>query len=776
MKEKLFGLGVFWFCILLGVMGTTEGILSCLSLDYQPQKLYLGVALFSLAWTLLLYSDLFGKIAPAFLSLPFLVVLSFAWNRKLLFGGLMAVGSQVLKEVNQVFQTRFIWRLDGSDYSPEAVTAAMLLIMAWYAWLLAWAMLSQSSGWKVFFLCSLPFVGALLLNQLLPVRAILLLILCCVGTVSAFGDNDHISSDFRWKSCLSMMVLVLAASAAARLVVFPFMERHSQEMIKANAKVRDFAEKTFWTKLWGGQTLLVDSMGTLNREDEIEYTGTTALEITLEHAPPETIYLKGYVGADYTGENWEANDTADLERYWKDHGWEIPKELQQDVFQLSYQAAEEIDRKSERMGNDWMYVKVAAAPNHFLYLPYAAHADIPLEFEGEGSVLAEGETQWQVPYYSRARYCYMGESALSEDLYWQTLEQQYESYVYDRYRDYPAKKLPRLFEVCSQQQFDSVQEMAAYVEQYLAQMAVYDLKAGACPEGKDFTEYFLYENKKGYCVHFATAATLMFRMMGVPARYVTGYVAFMGDFVESKDYYVTEVPDDHAHAWTEIYVSPYGWIPVDATPPGDRTQDVERRIPDRTVFEAPQVIPEETQQEEAKKDDGGQDTSSGLEENTEHKTKSPSEESKASDPEMPSGLGKVSGGVLLLLAVVTVWISAGRLRRVKKAGQRADEVILDIFDSTRQALKLAGFPKGISPSSMEFQEEILKKCDKISREDFNAFMELVMFAMFADSSQKKLKRQDVQEARRMYRKICHGLEEQMPLLKKLYFRVSRARY
>ena len=52
----------------------------------------------------------------------------------------------------------------------------------------------------------------------------------------------------------------------------------------------------------------------------------------------------------------------------------------------------------------------------------------------------------------------------------------------------------------------------------------YNLQVGRSPVNAEFTEYFVFERKEGYCVHFATAAALMFRMYGVPSRYATGYI------------------------------------------------------------------------------------------------------------------------------------------------------------------------------------------------------------------------------------------------------------
>ena len=56
----------------------------------------------------------------------------------------------------------------------------------------------------------------------------------------------------------------------------------------------------------------------------------------------------------------------------------------------------------------------------------------------------------------------------------------------------------------------------------LWELAVYDTEPGATPAGKDFVEYFLFENRKGFCVHFASAGTLLFRLAGKEARYAEG--------------------------------------------------------------------------------------------------------------------------------------------------------------------------------------------------------------------------------------------------------------
>ncbi len=82
---------------------------------------------------------------------------------------------------------------------------------------------------------------------------------------------------------------------------------------------------------------------------------------------------------------------------------------------------------------------------------------------------------------------------------------------------------------------------------------------------RDPVAEFVFDKKKGYCEYFATATTLLLRLSGVPARYVTGYA--VRSFQRSGSFYL--VRDADAHAWSEAWLPGRGWVEVDATPAGD---------------------------------------------------------------------------------------------------------------------------------------------------------------------------------------------------------------
>ncbi len=92
----------------------------------------------------------------------------------------------------------------------------------------------------------------------------------------------------------------------------------------------------------------------------------------------------------------------------------------------------------------------------------------------------------------------------------------------------------------------------------------YSLETEASPEGVDPVVNFLDATKKGHCELFASAATLLLRSQGIPARYVCGIVC--EETHPSGGYFIARV--GNAHAWCEAYLRDQGrWTVVEATPP-----------------------------------------------------------------------------------------------------------------------------------------------------------------------------------------------------------------
>lgn len=132
------------------------------------------------------------------------------------------------------------------------------------------------------------------------------------------------------------------------------------------------------------------------------------------------------------------------------------------------------------------------------------------------------------------------------------------------------------------------------IEKEFHQNFVYSLNPGITPDSDDFVGSFLNDSKKGFCAHFATSAALILRTLGVPARYVEGYVLTadelytatpvkgdLSQYIDSsmvEDYssiYTVEITDEKAHAWVEYYDPIFGWKVFEAT-----TASFDSNVPD----------------------------------------------------------------------------------------------------------------------------------------------------------------------------------------------------
>lgn len=251
-----------------------------------------------------------------------------------------------------------------------------------------------------------------------------------------------------------------------------------------------------------------------------------------------------------------------------------------------------VGQEYEYRANRWK-----GAENYYLITEFFARLayDKGEKSSGRGIAKVENvaaESGVYLPYYSldREKMLYTGRS------------QEYEYYISGNHFagqevspeyigdwiDVPDESIRVLDAFCKEADLSGepeeiVQKLAAYYQKEIP----YTYQPGVTPYGQDFVDYFLEKNRRGYCAHFASAATLLFRYMGIPARYVEGYAIDPEDIGEEgeilhdakvEDYYdgymeleetgvvKVNITDANAHAWVEIYQDGKGWQVVDITP------------------------------------------------------------------------------------------------------------------------------------------------------------------------------------------------------------------
>lgn len=174
-------------------------------------------------------------------------------------------------------------------------------------------------------------------------------------------------------------------------------------------------------------------------------------------------------------------------------------------------------------------------------------------------------------------------------------EANYSEYVKDMYLEVPEEAEDAIKAFCDKYELTKdTPNIEERIAQIFSEDYEYTLMPGVTPSNKEFVSYFLGTQKKGYCVYFATATTLILRYLGIPARYATGYVLWTGDYGSGQEYtgdgvwnediewvdnqsedeklYTFELTDAEAHAWVEEYVDGFGWVTVETTPSSEEEE------------------------------------------------------------------------------------------------------------------------------------------------------------------------------------------------------------
>ena len=141
------------------------------------------------------------------------------------------------------------------------------------------------------------------------------------------------------------------------------------------------------------------------------------------------------------------------------------------------------------------------------------------------------------------------------------VEKKYREYVHANYsgvRESTAEYL-RTFIADNKLKADDP-AIVSKVASVIRKAAKYDMKYDtALDDTGDVAVSFLRDYKTGVCRHYATAATLVYRMLGFPARYTVGILA---DTEAGEE---VLVKGDRGHAWVEVYIDGIGWVNVEVT-------------------------------------------------------------------------------------------------------------------------------------------------------------------------------------------------------------------
>lgn len=157
----------------------------------------------------------------------------------------------------------------------------------------------------------------------------------------------------------------------------------------------------------------------------------------------------------------------------------------------------------------------------------------------------------------------------------------YPSWIADRYLQLPQTLPDEVRTLANQVVADAGAvtpwEKTMAIKRFLQQQ-VYSLEIEGPGPRDDGVHYFLFKTinepcpsefptcdqskRKGYSQYYGSAATVMLRSVGVPARMIAGWSA--GEYVPDQGQFL--IRDRNRHGWTQIFAPPYGWIDIEVTP------------------------------------------------------------------------------------------------------------------------------------------------------------------------------------------------------------------
>ncbi len=316
-----------------------------------------------------------------------------------------------------------------------------------------------------------------------------------------------------------------------------------------------------------GINVITDEVDLLSKSD-LHFDGRPVLHLDIGAAAvPDDYYLRGIVRSEYTGHGW-AIPTGSYRAHHK-----LFRRLTKD--NRMPQTIFHSDHVDELRTSEGKFPVVhcdieALQDERVNYLPYQSIYDIGTKYRYDIETELNSTQDYGFWIMNNAKIDWNRFSAYEAPSS-NELVSEYEDFVGEQYLQLPENdSVAALQEQVMPDMPDDTLPLVDRLDQirdYIWARAEYTMQPGMQPPDRDFVDYFLNESHKGYCAHYASAAVLLCRMCGIPARYCQGYVLTLNDFANGKsdgDYSI-DLPDYQAHAWAEIYVKGYGWIPYEFT-------------------------------------------------------------------------------------------------------------------------------------------------------------------------------------------------------------------
>lgn len=334
-------------------------------------------------------------------------------------------------------------------------------------------------------------------------------------------------------------------------------------------------------------------------------------------------------------------------------------------------------------------------------------------------------------------------------------------------------------------------KLVTYIRQHMS----YTTAPKKFTEGEDPVNSAMYDVHEGYCVHFASAAAVGFRILGISTVYNTGYVVPSSAWIKQSDgTYRAVVLDKYSHAWIEAYSEDDGdWVIVDATPLGDRADTLGiAKEPDYSGDNTADNSSDDTEEPETSEEtsspdvttEATTDSTTQMSENAEVTTETDGDSSNGTGEngnqvDVPNdGSGDAQSGspgdagdglselvqnrvfrtVVVVLAVILIlWgavifrrrtIVARRRRRL--VGRNRISAIYEMSTAMYDMMVFSGAIENVSENDTEYADTVTESCSFINGDEFTEFIKWVQAAVYGRVEPDD---RQIAAARKLYTKV-----------------------
>lgn len=618
--------------IFLGTFGTIAGLLSAFNMEYDIVKLAVALLITSVGFALLYAHKALFYPGYIFTMLGFTIMLVkyYAYANS----GYQAAINTIYSDYSDFFNllsVREAQEIITNRYDTITVAA---IFMGIFIALLLNVTISGYMNLPETILVTFPFLEIAYYIGKKPNFFYIWMVLICyifVGIMQASKHGRSIVTGIKKRDFMRnsfgkkhfyihqagthyLLTVTGISTVIAILIILISLPVYSVEINKtANNKIRKTTDeyvKTFVQTGFYGLFSRYNSTGGLSRGrlggvGAVRPDFETDLEVTFVPYSTDTIYLKSYIGNTYVGSQWFDTCYPDPVSKYLDSAGAFYYDTD------SLNTVENIHFDGSNAKGLMTIHNVAAADNVY-YEPFFTDQEsvalntidyfneLGIENPNPKAKFPEGTTATleYSPNFLTDYSVVKTDPLLEDENYYN-----YVNYVCLEVPENIKESLDTFLETSSNEVLHSPKDLSLFQNnennyriyvansiygQFLKDYS-YTMQPGATPTNKDFVQYFLDTQHRGYCAHFASSTVMLLREMGIPARYVEGYAISFSSLSENatavkadyEDWYTgenlldehgvlkTTVNDSQAHAWVEIYLEGYGFVPFEATIPSD---------------------------------------------------------------------------------------------------------------------------------------------------------------------------------------------------------------